>query len=110
MDVNPPQPGVNPAQPENPPVAAAALPGDAAGQNGAAGEPVNLDLMADPDMMPAEVLDLGKPMEERNLVDHALEYNPHRKTLEVFLMLVMLTSFIGVIAYAIVSYALVETF
>ncbi|KAL3210665.1 hypothetical protein MRX96_008615, partial [Rhipicephalus microplus] len=69
MNANPPQPGANPAQPLNPVgAAAAALPGGLGGQNAAAGDPANLDLMDDPDMMPAEVLDLGKPMEERNLV------------------------------------------
>ncbi|KAH6939414.1 hypothetical protein HPB50_017812 [Hyalomma asiaticum] len=109
MAANPQQPGANPAQPGNPPGAAAASPGDA-GQKAPAGEPVDLDLMVDPDMLPPEVIDMGKPIEERNLVEHALEYNPHRKTLEVFLMLGMLTSGIGIIAYAVLSYALVEAF
>ncbi|XP_065287350.1 membrane metallo-endopeptidase-like 1 [Dermacentor albipictus] len=108
--MNPPQPGNIPAQWGNPPGAGPLSPGGTAAARKTSPEPEKLDLMADPDMLPPEVVEMGKPIEERNLVEHALEYNPHRKTLEVFLMLGMLTSFLGVVVYAALSYALVETF
>ncbi|XP_077553590.1 uncharacterized protein LOC144168495 [Haemaphysalis longicornis] len=59
---------------------------------------------------PSDVVSMGKPIEERNLIEHAVEYNPHRKTLEVFLMIGALVSVVGMLCYAAMSYALIETF
>ncbi|XP_049523859.1 uncharacterized protein LOC119454075 [Dermacentor silvarum] len=44
------------------------------------------------------------------LRDYAVDLNPYRKTLEVFLMLSMLTTCLGVAGYCILSYLIVEYF
>ncbi|XP_070380241.1 uncharacterized protein [Dermacentor albipictus] len=60
----------------------------------------------DPNMMPME----GMPPQDQNWMDYALELNPYRKTIEVFLMLSMLTTCLGVAGYCILSYLIVEYF
>ncbi|KAH6942828.1 hypothetical protein HPB50_010775 [Hyalomma asiaticum] len=66
-----------------------------------------MDGQEDPNMMPMD----GMPPEEpQNWMDYALDLNPYRKTLEVFLMLSMLTTFLGVAGYCILSYIIVEYF
>ncbi|XP_072140235.1 uncharacterized protein [Dermacentor andersoni] len=61
----------------------------------------------DPNMMPMEGM---PPAQEQNWMDYALELNPYRKTIEVFLMLAMLTTCLGVAGYCILSYLIVEYF
>ncbi|KAL3238877.1 hypothetical protein MRX96_021897 [Rhipicephalus microplus] len=70
-------------------------------------QPMPMGGIQDPNMMP---MDGMAPDETQNLMDYAVDLNPYRKTLEVFLMLSMLTTFLGVFGYCILSYIIVEYF
>ncbi|EEC00414.1 hypothetical protein IscW_ISCW016545 [Ixodes scapularis] len=59
----------------------------------------------DMNMMP-----MFAPPEPEGIMDQILDFNPHRRTLEVFMMLAMIITIMTVGMFGILGYTIVETY